>query len=298
MTKIAPLDQLTILLGDLPPLPSTVTTQTHTTTETEHYTRHGITFDNAHDSQVPAVLLTPRHAQPPYPAVLYLHVHGHRYDLGKNELFQPRAEDIIPAEALTTQGYAVLCHDAYAFGGRQQPDEMTLFKQFLLEGKTLWGMMLRDDQIALDLLDQHPAIDSDRIAAVGMSLGSTRAWWLAALDERVRVTVAVACLTRLQDLIAANGLPHHSIYFYIPGILQHFDTEAILARIAPRPLLCLTGDQDPTSPISGVRTIENHLRTQYANQPEHFRSIVYEGLGHTFTRAMWDELATWLAKHL
>lgn len=300
MTAIAPLDQLTALLGDLPPRPAPASPTVHHTTQTDHYTRHDLTFYNGHNSQVPAVLLTPRHTPPPYPAVLYLHVHGHRYDLGKSEVFQPRAGDIVPAEALTAAGYAVLCHDAYAFGGRQQPDEMTLFKQFLWEGKTLWGMMLRDDQIALDLLANHPEIDSQRMAAVGMSMGSTRAWWLAALDKRIRVTVAVACLPRYHDLISTHSLPHHSIYFYVPGILQHFDTEAILARIAPRPLLCLTGDQDPTSPVSGIRTIETHLRQQYAksNQPGHFRSIVYSGLGHTFTHQMWNELTAWLNQYL
>jgi dienelactone hydrolase len=298
MTAIAHLDQLTKLLGGLPPRPTAVASQVHTTTQTEHYTRHNLTFDNAHDSHIPAVLLAPRHAKPPYPAVLYLHAHGHRYDLGKNEVFAPRAGDIVPADALTAQGYAVLCHDAYAFGGRQHPDELTLFKQFLWEGKTLWGMMLRDDQIALDLLDQHPLIDSNRIAAVGMSLGSTRAWWLAALEERIRATVAVACLTRYQDLIAADGLPHHSIYFYVPGILQHFDTEAILARITPRPLLCLTGDQDPTSPASGIHKIEAYLRNQYTDIPQNFRNVIYPGLGHTFTSEMWHELTSWLTQHL
>ena len=131
-----------------------------------------------------------------------------------------------------------------------------------------------------------------------MSMGSTRAWWLAALDERIKVTVAVACLPRYQDITTANAHPYHSIYFYVPGILQHFDTEAILARIAPRPLLCLTGDEDPTSPITGVHTIESHLRTCYTDQPAHFRNIIYSGLGHTFTPGMWDELIRWLNQHL
>ena len=77
----------------------------------------------------------------------------------------PRAGDAIPADALTAQGYAILCHDAYAFGERQGFDEETYFKQFLWEGKTLWGMMLRDDQIALDFLVNNPAIDESRIGS-------------------------------------------------------------------------------------------------------------------------------------
>jgi dienelactone hydrolase len=292
--------QLFDLLGDIPVRPSTIKTTSQKTSETDHYIREDFLIDNGHHSQIPTVFLTPKNTESPYPTVIYLHVHGHRYDLGKNELFTERAGGHIPANVLTQMGFAVICIDAYAFGGRQQPDEMTQFKQFLWEGKTLWGMMLRDDLITLDYLHQRPDVDASRIATVGMSMGSTRAWWLAALDERIRVTVAIACLTRYQDLIAADGLPHHSIYFYVPGILNHMDAEDILSLIAPRPLLALTGDQDPTTPVSGVHTIEAHLRPIYsqAGKPKNFRNVIYPGIGHEFTTQMWDETTNWLRTHL
>lgn len=35
---------------------------------------------------------------------------------------------------------------------------------------------------------------------------STMAWWLAALDERIKVTVDINCLTDFDALIAAKGL--------------------------------------------------------------------------------------------
>ena len=40
-----------------------------------------------------------------------------------------------------------------------------------------------------------------------MSMGSTRAWWLAAVDDRVAAVVAVACLTRYENLIAHGAPP-------------------------------------------------------------------------------------------
>ena len=117
-------------------------------------------------------------------------------------------------------------------------------------------MMVRDDLIALDYLAARPDVDARRIGATGMSMGSTRTWWLAALDERVAATVGVACLTRAQDLLAHGALRRHGIYYFVPGLLRHLDTEAVVSLIAPRPLLTLTGDRDGGSPADGVRAIQ------------------------------------------
>ena len=88
--------------------------------------------------------------------------------------------------------------------GRAEQED--LFKLNLWLGRTLWGMFVRDDQVALDYLCSRPEVDASRIGATGMSMGSTRAWWLAAVDERVAAVVAVACLTRYQNLIAHGEL--------------------------------------------------------------------------------------------
>jgi dienelactone hydrolase len=58
-----------------------------------------------------------------------------------------------------------------------------LFKQFLWEGATLWGMMVRDDILALNYLLSRPEVDPAQVGTTGMSMGATRAWWLAALDD-------------------------------------------------------------------------------------------------------------------
>jgi len=36
-------------------------------------------------------------------------------------------------------------------------------------------------------------VDASRVATLGMSMDSTMAWYLAALDERVKVTVDINC---------------------------------------------------------------------------------------------------------
>ena len=43
----------------------------------------------------------------------------------------------------------------------------------------------------------------------------------------------------------------------------HFDTEAVIALIAPRPVLFQNGDQDNGSPADGIRAIEAAARPAY-----------------------------------
>ena len=121
-----------------------------------------------------------------------------------------------------------------------------------------------------------------------------------ALDDRLKAGVAVACLTRYQDLIAAGGLKHHGIYYFVPGLLRQFDTEAVIAGIAPRALLCLNGDQDDGSPVVGIRKIEAVAAPAWAvtGQAGNFRSVVIPGLGHEYTQEMWAQTAAWLEEKL
>jgi dienelactone hydrolase len=214
-------------------------------------------------------------------------------------------------EALVRAGYVVLAPDAYWHGERvgtgpagarevQTEEQLSLHKLNLWLGRTLWGMFVRDDQIALDYLCGRPEVDAGRIGATGMSMGSTRAWWLAAVDERVKATAAVACFTRYGNLIRHGGLNQHGVYLFTYGLLRHFDSEGVLALIAPRPLLALTGDLDAGSPADGVRDLERQVGKVYSavGASERFRSVLYPEVGHTVTPEMRKELLAWFDRWL
>jgi dienelactone hydrolase len=161
-------------------------------------------------------------------------------------------------------------------------------------------MMLRDEQIALDYLASRPEVDPNRIGAQGMSMGSTRAWWLAAIDDRVKAVVGVACFTRYEDLIATRALRAHGIYYFVNGILEHFDSEGVMALLAPRPFLALTGDRDAGSPPEGMKKLEQILNRVYSlhGKAGAFRSIVYPETGHVYTDDMKQKMVDWFGKHL
>jgi hypothetical protein len=197
--------------------------------------------------------------------ILYNHAHGGDYVLGKDELLLGRKALLAPnyAEALTSEGYAVLCIDTWLFGERRGRSESELFKQMLWEGRVLWGMMVYDSLRAIDYLTTRPDVDANRIGTLGLSMGSTMAWWVAALDTRVKVCVDLCCLTDYQALIETRGLDGHGIYYYVPRLLKYFSTAEINALIAPRAHLALAGDFDPLTPPAGLDRIDQALRRVY-----------------------------------
>jgi len=161
-------------------------------------------------------------------------------------------------------------------------------------------MLVRDDLMALDYLVSRPEVDASRIAVTGMSMGATRAWWLMALDDRLKTGVPICCLTRYRELIEHGLLKAHGIYYFVPDVLNYFDTEAIVALIAPRPVLFLDGDRDGTSPVDGIHAIEAAVRPVYRlyGKENEFQSIVYEGQGHVYTPEMWRKTIGWMEDKL
>ena len=264
--------QVRELLGKLPPRPKIPKIQSLSREDRGDIIVEKFEFDNGAGANVPGYIILPKSHRGKAPAILYCHWHGGEYDLGKEELFQAKHTPEEPGPAFAKRGYVVVGVDAYCFGERNgrgptsekgRDGELSSSKFSLWVGRTLWGMILRDDLMALDYLVSRPEVDTERIGVMGMSMGATRAWWLMALDERIKAGVPICCLTRYQNLIEHGLLKSHGIYYFVPNILNHFDTEAIVALIAPRPVLFLDGDQDQTSPVDGIHVIEAAVRPVY-----------------------------------
>jgi len=151
----------------------------------------------------------------------------------------------------------------------------------------------------VDYLAGRSEVDRARIGTLGMSMGSTMAWWVAALDTRIKVCVDICCLTDYQALLDAGNLAGHGIYYYVPGLLKHFGAAGINALIAPRAHLSLAGTRDPLTPVEGLDRIDGALSHIYSRMgvPENWRLLRY-AVGHTETAAMRGEIVAFLARHL
>ncbi len=299
------------LLGDIPDAAIPSVRVISRGDELDH-TRETFTFENGVGDTVFGYLLLPKGIETPAPAVLYHHEHGGKYALGKDAAIKVRENGYAPGLALVEAGFIVMAIDAYGFGKREAlgpageaesgaVTELSLFKHFLWQGKTLWGMMIHDDLSALAYLRSRPEVDERRIGATGMSLGASRSTWVAALDETIKAVAPVSQMTRYRDFADQSHYRLHSIYYFVPGILASgIDMEHIVALTAPRYQLILSGDSDPLSPIAGIHKIVDYAREVYAAQgaAEQFEVKLYEGVGHAYLPAMVEAMLDFFRRTL
>jgi hypothetical protein len=253
---------------------------------------------------VPALLLIPDEIQKPAPGLLYIHWHGGMYDLGKEQLLIGDKAQPAYAPVCAEKGLVTLAIDSWCFGERKRVDpgrqgEEDAFKLMLWRGRVLWGMMMFDEFRALDYLASRPEVDARRLGALGMSMGSTKAWWLAALDPRVRLCLDVCCLTEFEELIKIKNLRGHGIYYYVPSLLKHFSAAQINELIVPRPRLSVNGRQDLLTPPEGVEKIRDYLLPLYQKygREADCRIELFDG-AHVELPEMRKLILEWLEKHL
>src|SRR6185503_19467451 len=260
--------ELWALLGDLPwshqPGPvKLVGSEKH-----DGYRLERLVLDLNGEEPVPALLLIPDKRQERAPGMLYIHWHAGMYGLGKEQLLRGVEAQPAYAPVCAEKGIVTLAIDSWCFGERQheadgRQGEEDAFKLMLWKGQVLFGMMLFDEFRALDYLASRPEVDAKRLGVFGMSMGATKAWWLAALEERVKLCMDVCCLTDYQELIKNRGLKEHGIYYYVPSLLKHFQTAEINELIVPRAHLSVNGLRDPLTPPAGVQKIRDYLLPLY-----------------------------------
>ncbi|MHB0857574.1 MAG: alpha/beta hydrolase family protein [Anaerolineae bacterium] len=289
------------LLGRLPERDRPINAERVKVEEREGYILETLVLDLNGIEPVPAYFARPMGVVRQAPTILYNHAHGGQYQVGKLEFVDGcRALQAPPyARALTQMGYCGLCIDAWNFGERRGRSESELFKEMLWHGQVLWGMMVYDSIRALDYLVARPEVDPARLGTLGLSMGSTMAWWLTALDERIKVCVDLCCLTDFHELIRTRGLDGHGIYYYVPGLLEHFDTAGINALIAPRAHLSLAGNLDALTPPAGLDRIDAALRQVYAHHgvPDRWQLLRYQ-TGHFETAHARAAIQRFLHEHL
>jgi len=289
------------LLGELPTRPLPVSAEILSSEDNGGYILEKLVLDLNGIEQVPAFFVKPLDFSGRVPVVLFNHSHGGQYGGGKRELIEPASYMHTPsyAEQLASMGYCALCIDTWNFGERRGRSESELFKEMLWNGRVLWGMMAYDSIKALDYLVTRPEVDPERIATLGMSMGSTMAWWTAALDTRIKVCVDICCLTDFEALIKLRNLDGHGLYYYVPALLKHFTTGEINSLIAPRPHLSVNGNFDKLTPPDGLDRIDRMLRQVYseAGAPEAWQLLRYD-VGHVETAHMRGEIVKFLEKWL
>lgn len=225
-------------------------------------------------SDLPVTVLTSPVANGPRPVFLYLAGSTSGVHLGWGEAKVPIDHQRLSIGAdialqAARRGYLAVCIEQTGYGEKEERDllkrssdrTIDIAVHAALLGQSLLGLKAMDVSATIDWL-ASPAfphlIDPARIFLFGHSSGGTAAQFAAALDTRILGTLASGSVRRLTEVVATRG--NGSGELLIPRFLQDFESDDVLALIAPRPFVGLSGIDDHIFPFDGVtRAIEGAL---------------------------------------
>ncbi len=285
------------------------------------YVAEKVAFNITDQSRVAGLLLTPN-APGPHPAIILLHDHGSKFDIGKEKMIKPwgNAEKLASAQAwadkfftgrfvgdeLAKRGYVVLAVDAIGWGDRgplKYEQQQALASNFFNLGRSLAGEMAYEDMRATDFLASLKQVDAKRVGVVGFSMGAYRAWQLAALSDKVAATAAVSWIGTYDGLMTPgnNVLRGQSAFYMLhPGLPAQFDFPDVASVAAPNPMLFFNGGKDKLFPESAVQGAYEKMHRVWKSQnaDNKLETKMWPELGHVFYQEQQAEVFDWLDRYL
>lgn len=206
------------------------------------------------DERIPAFLAVPE-GDAPSAAVVVFHQHAGQRHFGKSEvvgLVGDRFQAFAPV--LAQAGFVVLCPDSIAFEDRRPggpgsdvrdddwEQHYNTLAYRLVTGKTLLQKVLQDAMVAVSALLARSDVNADAVGALGHSYGGNTTLFLMAVDERVRFGCASGAVgSYRRKIVDGTGIELAEV---VPGFAARFDMEHVLAAIAPRRFLAVSGTED------------------------------------------------------
>ncbi|MFG6455634.1 alpha/beta hydrolase family protein [Roseateles sp. BYS96W] len=282
-----------------------------------NHTAQQLALRGALGDRVPALFLRPN-GPGPYPAVLLLHDHGARFDIGKEKLIRPLAanasadawtqryfEGQFVGDTLVNAGFAVLAIDALGWGERSRPgfakdDQQALANHLLQLGHSWAGIIASDDLRSHRWLREQPGIDARRVAVLGFSMGAFRAWQLAAVCDDVPACVAAHWMCTREGLLRAgeHTLQGQSAFSMAHlGLAAALDHPDIAALIAPRPLLLFGSPDDKLFPWDATQAAWRRLGRAWLGR-DGLLTTQATPSGHRFDAAQQATATAWLTLQL
>lgn len=285
------------------------------------YTAEKLALNITDDNRVSALLLMPK-SPGPHPAIVLLHDHGSKFDIGKEKLIRPwgNAEKLASAQAwadkffsgkfigdeLASRGYAVIAIDSPGWGDRGPmvyEQQQALASNYFNLGRSLAGEVAYEDMRTVDFIAEQPGVDAQRVGVLGFSMGGFRAWQLAALSEKVAATAVISWFGTYNGLmLPGNNVLRGQSAFYMlhPGMPARMDIPDIASIAAPKPMLIFSGGQDKLFPPEAVAEAFKKVHQVWASQKADDKLVTksWPELGHVFYQQQQDEVFPWLDKWL
>lgn len=174
------------------------------------------------------------------------------------------------------------------------------FWEWLSLGYTPAGVEVWNGMRALDWLQTREEVDRNRLGVTGTSGGGVISWFLAALDERIRVVAPSASTYTIGTQVARDLVSSQCDCTFYPNVFG-LDFPAVASLVAPRPLLVVAGVADRIFPPEGYRPAFEMVSRIYGlygrstGEPERLRLAEWNR-GHTESERSIQEIRRWMCE--
>jgi pimeloyl-ACP methyl ester carboxylesterase len=284
------------------------------------YVARKIVFNITAESRVLSYLLVPA-GNGPFPAVMLLHDHGAKFDIGKEKVVEPFGvlpEQIKSArewadklyggrfigDELAKRGYVCFATDVLNWsdrGGAGYDGQQALASNLSNLGLSFAGLIAWEDMYAAEFLATRPEVDSNKVVAMGVSMGSFRAWQIAALSDRIAGGVAICWMATRKGLLVPGGnltRGQSSFTTTHPNLANYLDYPDVASLACPKPMLFYNGSQDKLFPTLNAEEAFSKMHKVWDSQKAVDRLVTkLWNTGHVFTLEMQNESFEWLDQH-
>ena len=142
-------------------------------------------------------------------------------------------------------------------------------------------------------------VDGGRIGVTGLSGGGWRTDILAALDDRIRAAIPVGWMTTGDHQQPYNVAGAIGTFCLLPGVWDRIDIPDLIAMVAPKACMVVSGRQDMLFPPAGQREAARQIAAAYewASCPNRFRDYAPDK-PHCYDREIQEQALAWFDLHL
>jgi dienelactone hydrolase len=233
------------------------------TVKGDGYVVEKLQFQSSPGLYVTGNLYRPAKVTTPLPAILYVCGHSNVVEngvsMGNKTGYQHHGT------WFARHGYICLIIDTIQLGEIRGDHHGTYAKSrwwWPARGYTPAGVEAWNGIRALDYLETRPEVDKQKLGVTGRSGGGAYSWWIAALDERIKVAVPTAGITTLKNHVLDGAIEGHCDCMFMVNT-ERWDFDRVAALVAPRPLLIANTDADSIFPLDGVVDVYQRTRALY-----------------------------------
>ncbi|MCU1599228.1 MAG: hypothetical protein JWQ47_2967 [Glaciihabitans sp.] len=254
-----------------------------------------ILLTDADGDEIPCLYLTPATPKPWSRAMIAVHQHAGRFDLGKSELVGLGGDPSLAyALRLAEAGFPTLVPDLIGFEDRQRSTSDSAaaerFDAFsrIADGSSLQAKHTMDVAVATSWLEDNDDI-AGPIGIMGHSLGGQVSLFSLAFDDRLKAGV-ISCGIGTLASFRENHVPHNPAWF-VPALAVRGDTPVIAADIVGRKVFVAAGTHDSLFPTQGVHDVIDAFAPGVCDFHEH-------AAGHELAARTLKKALSWLQLNL